>query len=107
MNPLQQVIDSLMYEPWDEQTKSQVKQMIMLLEIQGLVDVRFKDDFDHNTVHVIPVFETEQDYLKLSKGKQRKPVPRSHHTFPAACGWDAVVRCGSASALCLGQMDEG
>ena len=63
MNPLQQVIDSLMYEPWDEQTKYQVKRMIMDMEIQGLVDVRFKDDFDHNTVHVIPVFETEQDYM--------------------------------------------
>ena len=63
MNPLQQVIDSLMYEPWDDQTRSLAKQMILLLEIQGLVDVHFKEDVDHNAVHVIPVFATEQDYM--------------------------------------------
>lgn len=63
MNPIQQVIESLRYEPWDDVTKSQAKEMVMALEIPGLVDLLFREEPERNSVRLIPVFATEQDYV--------------------------------------------
>ena len=43
-----------------------------------------------------------KEYLKLLKGKRRKPVPKLCHTSLATCGKGAVALRGSASAPCLG-----
>jgi hypothetical protein len=62
VNPINELLQHRMYEPWDVPTQYKLRNEIVALGIPGLVDVQF-DLSDRRSVRVIPVFATEQDYV--------------------------------------------
>ena len=61
-SPINEVLQNHLWEPsWDVPTQYMIRNEILALDIQGLVDVQFEIEGDR--VRVTPVFATEQDYM--------------------------------------------
>lgn len=61
MNPLVKVIEPYRYEPWTTETQAQLKQIILSLDIPGIIDISFETDDSKITVK--PLFATEEDRM--------------------------------------------
>ena len=63
ISPIQKILENWQYESWDVQTQYKVRNEIMALEIEGLVDVQFLFEDHRNAIRVTPVFATEKDWM--------------------------------------------
>jgi hypothetical protein len=64
MNPINQLISSTSFVYCnfeDIEIQYQFRNKVLELDIPGLVDIQFK--IDKNTIRVVPVFATKQDYM--------------------------------------------
>jgi len=64
MNPINKLIRSTEFGYCnfeDVKIQYQFRNKVLELDVPGLVDIQFK--IDKNTIHVVPVFATEQDYM--------------------------------------------
>ena len=62
MNPIWEILQNRRYELWDVHTQFNIRNEILNLGIQGLVDVQF-DLGTNNNYRVTPVFANEQDWI--------------------------------------------
>jgi hypothetical protein len=63
-SPIHQVIEHWQYESWSNvETQYKIRNQIIALGIEGLVDVQFTFEDDRNVVKVTPVFANEKDYM--------------------------------------------
>ena len=63
-SPIEQVIQHWQYEPWSNvETQYKIRNEIIALGIEGLVDVQFTFEDDRNVVKITPVFANEKDYM--------------------------------------------
>lgn len=63
-SPILKILDHWQYEPWSSvETQYKVRNEILALGIDGLVDVQFTFEDNRNYVKVTPVFATEKDWM--------------------------------------------
>lgn len=63
-SPIWTILDKWKYEPWDSATSQyKIRNEILALGIDGIVDVQFTISENSNNVKVTPVFATEKDWV--------------------------------------------
>jgi len=75
MNPIQEVIDRanlLTINLDDVNNQYELRNRILALEVPGLVDVQFTEEY--RTIRITPVFSTEQDYMWYRLKYNDKPL---------------------------------
>ena len=63
-SPIWEILQHWQYEPWSSvETQYKIRNQILALGIDGLVDVQFTFEDNRNYVKVTPVFANEKDYM--------------------------------------------